>query len=222
MDFSEQAWQETSDLYQRILDLPFNRELAAGTLSKERFRFYILQDAIYLIEYARALAAASAKAPDMDALQFYAQSADHALAVERILHGGFLHQFGIELDDLAAAEPSPTCLGYTNFLVATAQRDSYGALASAVLPCFWIYWEVGKHIARIAAPDNPYQAWIDTYADPGFGEAVKTAIVMCDRAAASASAGERALMMDLYKRSAQYEWMFWDSAYRLEAWPVEP
>lgn len=222
MKFSKQAWRETSDLFQRTLDLPFNRELAAGTLSTERFRFYIMQDAIYLVEYARALSAASAKAPDMDALQFYAQSADRALAVERILHGGFLKQFGIELDHLAAAEPSPTCLGYTNFLLATAQRDAYAALASAVLPCFWIYWEVGNHISRIAAPDNPYQAWIDTYADPGFGEAVKTAIEMCDRAAAAASPDERALMMDLYKRSAQYEWMFWDSAYRLEAWPVTP
>lgn len=219
--FSERAWSETSDLYRRILDLPFNRELAAGTLAEERFRFYITQDALYLTQYARVLAVASAKAPDADAMQFYAKAAETALVVERALHGGFFAKFGIDPAEAAAAEPSPTCCAYTNFLLATALQDGYAVLTAAVLPCFWIYWEVGKHIAAAARPDNPYRAWIDTYADPGFGEAVEQAIALADRAAESASAQERARMLGMYKRSAQYEWMFWDSAYRREAWPVE-
>ena len=218
--FSERAWTETSDLYRRILDLPFNRELAAGTLSQERFQFYMTQDALYLTQYARALAAASAKAPDIEAMQFFAKAAETALVVERALHGGFFAKFGVDPADAAAAEPSPACYAYTNFLLATALQDGYAALAAAVLPCFWIYWEVGKHIAAIARPDNPYRAWIDTYADPAFGEAVKTAIAIADRAAGAASAEERRAMLDRFKRSAQYEWMFWDSAYRREAWPV--
>lgn len=218
--FSERAWSETSDLYSRILDLPFNRELAAGTLAEERFRFYMTQDALYLTQYARALTVASAKAPDIEAMQFFAKAAETALVVERALHGGFFAKFGVDPADAAAAEPSPTCYGYTNFLLATALQDGYAALTAAVLPCFWIYWEVGKHIAAIARPDNPYRAWIDTYADPGFGDAVKAAIAIADHAAEGASAEERRVMLDRFKRSAQFEWMFWDSAYRREAWPV--
>jgi thiaminase/transcriptional activator TenA len=217
--FSEQAWSETSALYRRILDLPFNRELAAGTLAEERFQFYMIQDALYLTQYARVLAIASAKA-DIEAMQFFAKAAETALVVERALHGGFFAKFGIDPADAAAAEPSPTCYGYTNFLLATALQDSYATLTAVLLPCFWIYWEVGKQIAAVARPENPYRAWIDTYSDPGFGEAVKTAIAIADRAAEVVSAEDRRAMLAKFKRSAQYEWMFWDGAYRREAWPV--
>lgn len=220
MTFSDRAWEETADLYRRILDLPFNRELADGTLSEDRFRFYMIQDALYLAEYARALSVAAARAPDTEATRFFAGAAETAIVVERALHGAFFEKFGIAPADAAAAEPSPTCYGYTNFLLATALKGSYGELTAAVLPCFRIYWEVGSHIAGIARPGNPYQAWIDTYADPAFGEAVATAGDIADRAANRASPAETAAMMRAYKRSAQYEWMFWDSAYRREAWPV--
>jgi thiaminase/transcriptional activator TenA len=218
--FSERAWTETSGLYRRILDLPFNRELAAGTLSQERFQFYMTQDALYLTQFARVLAASAAKAPDIDSIQFYAKASETALIVERALHGGFFEKFGIDPAEAAAAEPSPACFGYTNFLLATAVTGSYAVLTAAVLPCFWFYWEVGKHIAGIARAGNPYQAWIDTYADPGFGEAVKTAIAHCDRAAEDASPSDRHAMLHVFTRAAQYEWMFWDSAYRREAWPI--
>jgi thiaminase/transcriptional activator TenA len=218
--FSKQAWNETKGLYQRILDLPFNRELADGTLSQDRFQFYMIQDALYLAEYARALSAASARAPDMEEMRFFAKSAETVVVVERALHGGFFEKFGVDPADAANAEPSPSCFTYTNFLLATALRGGYAELVAAVLPCFWIYWEVGKHIAGIAAPNNTYQAWIDTYAGDEFGDAVKTAISITDRAAETASKTETDAMMQAYKRCAQLEWMFWDSAYRRETWPV--
>ena len=220
MTFSERAWNETSGLYRRILDLPFNRELADDTLSEARFRFYMTQDALYLTQYARTLAVAAAKAPDIESMQFFAKASETALVVERALHGGFFAKFGIDPAEAAAAEPSPTCYGYTNFLLATALQDGYGALVAAILPCFWIYWEVGNHIAKVARPDNPYRAWIDTYSDPGFGDAVRTAIALSDRAAEGATAAEGRAMLAKFKRSAQFEWMFWDSAYRREAWPA--
>jgi len=219
--FTENAWAENSDLYRGILALPFNRELAGGTLSETRFQFYMIQDALYLEQYSRALAMASEKAPDDDATQFFAQAAEQALVVERALHGGFFEKFGIDPRDAAGAEPSPSCFGYTNFLIATGFQGGYEELVAAVLPCFWIYWEVGNHIAATAGPDNPYRAWIDTYADASFGEAVATAIAISDRAAVAAPAC-RDTMMRAFRRAAQFEWMFWDSAYRLEDWPAAP
>jgi thiaminase/transcriptional activator TenA len=219
-NFSEVAWAESSPLYQRILDLPFNRELAEGTLSQERFQFYMVQDALYLEQYARALAMAAAKAPDAGAMEYFAHASEQALIVERALHGGFFEKFGIDPLDAARAEPSPTCFGYTNFLLAVALQGSYEELIAALLPCFWIYWKVGNHIAGTASADNPYQAWIDTYSDPGFGEAVTTVIAINDRAAAGATDQTQGAMLRSFKRSAQFEWMFWDSAYRQEDWPV--
>lgn len=219
--FSAHAWRETTDLRRRIVDLPFNCELAAGTVSRERFGYYMIQDALYLEQYSRALAIAAARAPDPAAMEQFARAAQEALVVERALHTGFLRAFGITAADAARQEPSPTCYGYTNFLLAVAHQGSYEELIAAVLPCFWVYWEVGNAIAGTSVADNPYQAWIDTYSDPSFGQAVQAVIEIVDRAAQATTATLRGAMMRAFVRSTQYEWMFWDGAYRLERWPID-
>ena len=104
--------------------------------------------------------------------------------------------------------------------MATAYHAPHQVLVATLLPCFWIYWEVGNHIMDRAAPDNPYQAWIDTYADEAFGAAVQAVIAIADKAAAETSEPVRADMLAAFTHAAQLEWMFWDSAYRLESWPV--
>lgn len=218
--FTEEAWTAVAPLRRAIHDLPFNQELAAGTLNEGRFQAYMVQDSLYLVAYGRALAIAAAKAPDPDALIAFAGAAREAVVVERALHETFFRKFGLDPAQAARADRSPACQAYTDFLVATAQTEPYEVLVAAILPCFWVYWDVGMAIAKSAAPDNPYQAWIDTYTDPAFGEAVEAVKAIADRAAAGTTETVRAAMHHAFRRSTQYEWMFWDSAYRLEAWPV--
>lgn len=194
-------------------------ELAAGSLAQERFQHYIIQDALYLGKFSRALALAAAKAPDSEALQAFAQSAVSAVAVERSLHEHYLREFGVDPARLADAEPAPDCLAYTSFLLATAYHDPWEVLVAALLPCFWIYRDVGCAISGTAAPDNRYRAWIDTYADPRFGEAVQAVIAAADRAAATASDRVRQQMLAAFTRATQYEWLFWDGAYQRRGWP---
>ena len=220
MSFSQDAWQQIEGLYAAILELPFNQELAAGTLTRERFTFYMLQDAQYLTYFARALAVTAARAPDADALIQFAGSAREAVVVERALHAGFFKQYGITPAEAEATEPSPTCSHYTHYLLAVAHNAPYEVSVAALLPCFWIYWEVGKHLLEIAQPNNPYQAWIDTYADEAFADGVKKVIAISDQVAAGATPGTRADMLQAFVRASQLEWMFWDSAHRLERWPV--
>jgi thiaminase (transcriptional activator TenA) len=218
--FSEMARQRTQILRNAIDVLPFNTELAAGTLVRERFQHYIIQDALYLGRFSRALAIAAAKAPDTPTLQAFAQSALGAVAVERALHERYLRAFGIDLATLELAEPAPDCLAYTSFLLAAAYHEPWEVLVAALLPCFWIYWEVGCAIAKMAAPDNPYRAWIDTYADQRFGEAVQAVIATADRAAAAATETIRERMLAAFTRATQYEWLFWDGAYHRRGWPL--
>jgi thiaminase (transcriptional activator TenA) len=218
--FSEEARQRTQTLRAAIHALPFNTELAAGSLARDCFQHYITQDALYLGQFSRALAVAAAKAPDTATLQAFAQSALGAVAVERALHEHYLRAFGIEPVMLATTQPAPDCLAYTSFLLAAAYHEPWEVLVAALLPCFWIYWDVGCAIAETATPDNPYRAWIDTYADPRFGEAVEAVIATADRAADAASAGLRAKMLAAFTRAAQYEWLFWDGAYNRRQWPL--
>lgn len=220
--FCAQAWGDTKALRQAIHALPFNRELAAGTLARKRFRFYIQQDAIYLGQFARVLAIAAAKAPDTAILLDFVQFAAGAITVERALHERYLRAFGVDPAVAAHAEPAPDCLAYTSFLLATAYHEPWEVLIGALLPCFRIYWDVGVAIAATAATDNPYRDWINTYADKNFGDAVRRVMRIVDRAAAPAKTSRelRAKMHAAHRRATQYEYLFWDGAYNLRVWPL--
>lgn len=219
--FTATAWQTIAPIRSAIDALPLLARLSEGTLPAEIFRHYILQDTLYLNQYARCLAIVAAKAPDSPQVLRFLGSAQKAIQVEQGLHAGFLAGFGVTAADIAAAEPSPSGFAYTNFLMATAYHCSYAVALSAILPCFWIYWNVGEAIKNSPKSEgNAYQAWIDTYGDPQFAAGAREVIGLTDLAAAAASPAERAQMLDVFVRASQYEWMFWDSAWRLEAWPV--
>src|ERR1700759_5630850 len=189
--FCDRAWQRVTELRSAIHALPFNRELAAGTPDQARFQFYITQDALYLDQYARILLMAGARGPDGATLRLFGPCALEAVAVEQVLHEQCLTQFGA---DTSASEPSPDCLGYTSFLLDAPYREPWEVLMAAVLPCFWIYWDVGNAIAREASAENRYRAWIDTYSDAAFGDAVRAVIAATDVAAAGTTDAMRARM----------------------------
>lgn len=164
------------------------------------------------------LALAAAKAPDAATLKAFGHAAVEAIAVEEALHARYLGEFGVSPAMAATAEPAPDCLAYTSFLLATAHQQPWPVLVAAVLPCFWIYWEVAAAISSAAGAGNPYRAWIDTYADPRFGEAVRSVIDIADRAAGDAAPPVRAAMLPAFVRSTQYEYLFWDGAYLQRGW----
>lgn len=219
MTFTETVLAETADLCAEIRAMPFNRALCDGTLSGEAFRHYIIQDAHYLEGFARALALAATRAPDADSVRQLAQSAAGAIAVERQLHEHYLGLYGVSTEVFASTPPTPVCEHYVSFLVATAASRGVAEAMAALLPCFWVYRDVGRAIHAAARADNPYRAWIDTYAGEEFDAAVEAACVLADRLAESAGAAERKRMHAAFARSTLLEWMFWDSAWNLRAWP---
>lgn len=219
--FCDEVWARAAKLVRAIHDHPFNAELGAGTLDRERFAFYIVQDSRYLVAFAKALATAATRATDPEEGAFFAQSAHTALVVERSLHSGYIEEFGLSARDLQGVVTSPTCLGYSSFLQATALAEPYPVLVAALLPCFWVYQDVGAALLERTAhiDDHPYRAWISTYADPGFAESVERVKRVADRLA-EADPASRAAMTDAFLRATEYEWLFWDSAWRRETWPT--
>ena len=218
--FSRDAWDQNARIYEVIRAMPFNAELASGTVSETRFKHYITQDAHYLIGFGRALTLAAAKAPNPERIVQFAKSAEGAIVVERALHGSFFREYGITSEVFTQTPLSPACHHYVSYLLATAYAEPYEVLLGALLPCFWIYAEVGRDIHSRAAPDNAYRAWIDTYAGEEFHAAVRDVIAATDEAADSAASQLRERMHSAFRRATQLEWVFWDSAYGLETWPV--
>ncbi len=220
MRFTAEAWSRIAPIRAAIHDHPFVRELAAGRLPREAFRHYMIQDGLYLQGYARVLALAGAKAPGPDEILEFSRAAEVAIIVERSLHADYFARFGVAPDEAERAERAPTCQAYVDFMLGLAATDGYAVLTAAILPCFWIYWDVGAAIKSSSAPDNFYQAWIDTYAAPEFAAATERVKEITDSAHENAGPAERSRMQAAFVQASRYEWMFWDAAYRREAWPI--
>ncbi|WP_288387520.1 thiaminase II [uncultured Acinetobacter sp.] len=218
MSFTQLLWQKNTALYEQILNLPFNQELTAGTLAPEAFCHYVIQDAHYLLAYGRALAVAAAKAYDADDVMQFSEAAKIAIVVERSLHNDFMTAFNVSKETFESTPLTLACHHYTSFLTATAWSESYPVVLAALLPCFWIYAEVGRAIVSQSVPNNPYQAWIDTYASEEFHTAVRNVIATVDKVAARCDADTLEKMHAAYTMGAKLEWLFWDSAYHQRQW----
>jgi thiaminase/transcriptional activator TenA len=217
---TQTLWNSITPIYEAILDHPFLRGIADGTLDEKAFRFYVVQDAHYLRDYARALSICSARAPREDDILMFAQHASGAIEVERSLHESFFADFGLSGEDVAAEPIAPTTLAYTSHLLATAYGGDFSDALAAVLPCYWIYWEVGKELSRTDSPNPLYQRWIDTYGGEEFGNIVTEVLELTDRVGSSASEMQRSRMRSHFITTSRYEWMFWDMGYRQEQWPT--
>lgn len=215
MKWSEQTWNAIEKHYQSILDMPFIKELSDGSLPQEKFRFYMAQDSLYLEHFGRSLSIIAAKIPDLqDALAFM-RFAENAIVVENALHESYFKDFGLtDKGDL-----QPACHHYIHFLRSTAALESVEIAVAAVLPCFWIYREVGNYIYEIQnTENNPYEKWIATYAGEEFSAAVDQAISICDKLAENSTEETRKKMIEAFITASRMEYYFWEAAYDLRTW----
>jgi thiaminase/transcriptional activator TenA len=218
--FSAELWSGIDEIYQAILAHPFLTGLTDGSLERPVFQFYIVQDAHYLREYARALSIAAARAPTEHDIAMFNGHAAGAVEVERSLHDSFFADFGLSAEDIARTPVAPTNLAYTSYLLATAYGGSFSELLGAVLPCYWIYWEVGKTLGERGSTDPLYLRWIETYGGEEFGEIVQAVLALTDRLGPELSPAERERAARHFATTGRYEWMFWEMGYRREQWPI--
>jgi thiaminase/transcriptional activator TenA len=213
-------WTDVEDVYTAILRHPFISGLTDGTLPREVFRHYIVQDAHYLRGYARALAVCAARAPDEDGTVMFAEHAAGAIAAERDLHAALMGEMGSSPEEAAKEPVAPTTQAYVSYLLATSYGDSFAEAVGAVLPCYWIYARVGDELLARSSPDPLYARWIAMYGSEEFQTVVDSVLDLTDRIGAGLSEDEQARMRHHFATTSRYEWMFWDAGYRRETWPV--
>lgn len=211
--FTERLWLEIAPIHEKTRSHPFLAGLADGSLPRSRFNFYLEQDALYLGAFSRALSLLAARAPREDWALILNRHAVEALEVERKLHESLLGP-GRRLAVMA-----PTNYAYTNHLIAAVSQRPFGEGLAALLPCYWIYWEVGKELKKRGSKNPDYQRWIDQYAGEEYGATVRQVLEMMEQQARLMSEDSRQAARKLFEISARYEYMFWDMAWREEAWP---
>ncbi len=218
MSLSQKLPAATS-VWHKTLTHPFVAGLGDGSLPLEKFQFYMCQDYVFLIEYSRVLALATAKAPDLDTMGRFAQLLDATLNQEMAFHRAFAAECGLSAATLAATQAAPTTQAYTNHLIRVAALGDLAAIVSAVLPCQWGYSEIGQALARQGKPSAPafYGKWIDMYADPEFAALSTWLRDVLDRLALSADEKQ---LTQIFRTSARYEYLFWEMAYHMQTWAV--
>ncbi|WEK60246.1 MAG: bifunctional hydroxymethylpyrimidine kinase/phosphomethylpyrimidine kinase [Candidatus Microbacterium colombiense] len=211
VSIADEWWAAIAGVRAEIDELPFIRGLADGTLPREPFVSYLAQDALYLREYARVLADAARLAPTSAEQAFWAHSAHGSIVGELELHASWLTPVQGVSAATFAADATPATVAYLDHLRGTAFDGRYPELIAALLPCFWLYTDLGErlHAGELGAsaqdPDHPYASWLATYADPAFAEATAQAVAFVTRAAASADDDTRARMRRAFELSSARE-----------------
>jgi thiaminase/transcriptional activator TenA len=213
-------WTEITGTYAAILDHPFIQGLTSGDLPPEAFFYYLSQDDHYVHEFVRAVGLVGVKAPTADAARVLTRHAANGLAAEATLHHALVTDLGGDPAVLAQVQPGPTTQAYASYVLASVFRGGYAEGLAAVLPCIWIYGEVGRHLHEQGSPNPVYQRWIDTYAGPEYAGDVAEVLELADQAGHDLPGEQEERARAHFAAGARYEWMFWDAAWRCESWPV--
>lgn len=220
--FSQILYAHGREIWESSHRHPFLTELRDGTLPVERFAYYMKQDYVYLMDYAKVFAYGSIKAKDLETMGMFARLLDSTLNTEMELHRQYAARLGITSRDLEETKPAPTTLAYSNYLLDAAATGSLAELAAALLPCMWSYHEIGVSISKHpGALDHPlYREWIETYASQEFGDLAVWCAHLVDRLAEDLPEREQKVLLERFLTASRFEYLFWDMAYRKEEWPV--
>jgi thiaminase (transcriptional activator TenA) len=218
--FSSVLRKKAEIIWEANLQHPFVAGIANGELSLDCFKYYVMQDAYYLSHFARVQALGASRAEDLYTTSRLAAHAQGTNEAEMSLHEKFIKQLSVSEEELVNFKPAPTAYHYTSHLYRVAASGSLGEIIAAILPCYWIYHEIGERF-KGAAPKEPiYQEWIAAYGGDWFGQLVQEQINRLDELAEKASDSEKEKMTSHFLLSCQFEYLFWEMAYTMEDWPL--
>lgn len=219
--FTDRLRRKVAPIWEAQAEHPFVRGIAEGSLDLDRFKYWVRQDYIFLIEYARVVALAAARSPDLPTMARFANLLDETLNTEMNLHRAYAVEFGIGQEELERETPAPTTRAYTDFLLCRAAAGDYAELVAALLPCMWGFSELGRRLARLPAPADPRCAkWIAMYSSEEFATLAEWCRELLDQVVADLPDRTRQRLEDIFLTSSRYEWQFWEMAWKLERWPV--
>lgn len=205
--WTNSAWDAASSIIQEIKLHPFVQGLKDGTLAKIDFIHYLEQDLIYLNNYGIEMEMLSKLMPTPPMQALFQRIAAEGVASEKELHDFLSKQWNIQ----AAKQASIHTSGYMNFSRHYLETGDACLAIAALLPCFWVYNEIGHFIANMKNPlNNPYQAWIDTYESDEMDQVVQQVIDIANQLAADCSPQKQEEMRTIFIEAVQWEKRFFN------------
>jgi thiaminase/transcriptional activator TenA len=213
--FSAELREAAAPVWDRQVAHPFVAGIGDGTLPEDKFRFYVRQDYLFLIDYGRLLALAAARAPRLEWMRRFSALAQSVLESEMDLHRAYAARWGVTIEQLESERTAPATDAYCDFLLRTASLGDFAELVAALLPCMWSYAEIGQRLAGAGLPDHEgYAEWIAMYASDEYGQLATWCRELTDAAAQEVAGPGRLRMHSAFRTSSEHELAFWDSAWQ--------
>lgn len=215
MDYRKDLLQTVESIWSAYLNHPFLVELEAGSLPKEKFKNYLVQDYLYLKEYARVFCIGVSKAKTMKEMKFFYHGIQGAMEDETEVHIQYLLDFGIRPEQAEKSAMLIDNINYTSYMQAIALRGDLKDILAAVMPCAWSYNYIGLALKeKVQRPEeNFYMPWIDSYASDSYTQFTEAWIQYTEETCQALSQEEYERFKEIFIASSLYEMKFWDMAY---------
>ncbi|MDR2733835.1 MAG: thiaminase II [Spirochaetota bacterium] len=219
MSFSRNLQAKAHTVWEAGYNHPFVQELGKGILDKEKFKFYLLQDYLYLLQYAKVFAIAAVKSDTEELMTRFSSSQYFILANEMNIHREYMASFGITREEMLIAKPSLYNKAYTSNMIALGQTGDLADILSAVFPCAWTYADYAQRLQKQYAGEldnNFFRSWIGQYASAEFSDSFAWFYDALDALAANMSDARRRAIEEIFISSVEFEYLFWDMAYTMQ------
>ncbi len=221
--FTDRLWEKVGPIWNSYLEHPFVKGLGEGWLDQEKFKHWMKQDYVYLIEYSRLFALGSAKSQDLKTMTLFAGLLHGTLDMEMDLHREYAKKFNISNEELEATEEGATTTAYTSYMLNVSQQGGVENVIASVLACAWSYNFIGKNLAEWegALEHEFYGHWVKMYASTEFTELANKCKDLMNEITSGKPEHELASLEDIVVKTSYFEYMFWDMAERKETWPIK-
>ncbi len=210
MTFFDQLKRSNADVWHSYTHHEFVEQMANGELPVDAFKYYLRQDYIFLIHFARAYALAVYKSDNLEDMKSATETLAALINVEMELHVSFCKDWGLSLADMEAEKEDPANMAYTRFVLEAGMSGDILDLMTALIPCVVGYAEIGRYLQQNAAADNSYQAWIDMYAGDEYQKVAKSATDQLERLAKGRLTEARfEKLSQLFDKAIRLEIDFW-------------
>ena len=218
MTVTQRLYEAAKPIWQACHDHPFVKGIGDGTLDQEKFQYFLLQDYLYLFDYAKVFAWGVVKAKDPELMRFFSANVDAILGGEMKTHRAYMAKLGITEEQVFQVKPALSNLSYTHYMLAVAAAGSPAEIVASILACSWSYAEIGTRLAQIpGAADHPfYGEWVRGYSSEEYQSTNDALVARMDQLAQGCTEEEYKRLEDIFVACSKYELGFWEMAWRLE------
>ena len=220
MSFCHNIRKETDRYFEASFHHPFVKGMVDGTLPIEKFAYYMLQDAYYLKHYAKVLALTAVKAESGAYMDIFLEKAQFIQQSELALHATVFKELGIPEEKVNSFRPAPAAYNYISHMYQAVYNGDAAESLAAMLPCPWLYQEIGAYYRDTKPGVKVYEEWIQMYSDCAFERSVEEQIEMMDRYA-DENRHKSSILKEHFLRSCYYEWQFWEMSWTMQDWERE-